>query len=90
MVRAACYPLRRTMLTTGRAILITTQVPVTGFWLFMFSPLNNLIQVGFLIRLTLTLALLMDLLQAPALLELVTRARRPAFVSDHWWGPEIA
>ena len=85
----AAEAVRRTMLTTGRAILITTQMLVTGFWLFMFSSLNNLIQFGFLIGLTLILALLADLLLAPALLELVTRARRPAVVPADWREPEI-
>ena len=85
----AAEAVRRTMLTTGRAILITTLVLVTGFWLFMFSSLNNLIQFGFLIGLTLILALLADLLLAPALLELVTRARRPAVVPADWREPEI-
>jgi hypothetical protein len=67
-----------TLVTTGRAMLFTTLVLVTGFWLFMFATLNNLFYFGLLTGLSLSVALLADVLLAPALLELLTRRRMAA------------
>ncbi|MCZ6730162.1 MAG: efflux RND transporter permease subunit [SAR324 cluster bacterium] len=75
---------RQTMLNAGRAILFTTLVLVTGFWLFMFASLNNLIQFGFLIGLCLIIALLADILLAPAMMELITRTERGRGIMARW------
>ena len=77
---------RLTMLTTGRAMMFTTLVLVTGFWLFMFASLINLIHFGFLIGLTLIIALLADILLAPAIMELLTRTERGRRTIDRWGG----
>jgi len=60
-----------TLLSTGRAMLVTTLVLTTGFWLFMLATLNNLFNFGLLTGLTLVIAFLGDVLLAPALLTLV-------------------
>ena len=75
---------RETMLSTGRAILFTTLVLVTGFWLFMFASLINLIQFGFLIGITLIVALLADVLLAPAMMELITRSSSGRSILARW------
>ena len=81
---------RQTMLTTGRAMLFTTLVLVTGFWLFMFATLINLIQLGFLIGVTLIIALLGDIFLAPALMELITRTQRGREVLLRWGKAQTA
>jgi hypothetical protein len=62
-----------TLLTAGRAMLFTTMVLITGFWLFMFATLNNLFYFGLLTGMTLVIALAADLLFAPAMLTLLAR-----------------
>ena len=75
---------RMTLATTGRAMLITTLVLVTGFWLFMFASLNNVFYFGLLTGTTLIIALLGDFLLAPAMLELITRTERGARICGRW------
>ncbi len=75
---------RETMLSTGRAMMFTTLVLVTGFWLFMFASLINLIQFGFLIGVTMIIALLADILLAPAMMELITRTQRGRTILARW------
>lgn len=62
---------RETMLSSGRAIVFTTLVLVTGFWLFMFASMNNLFYFGLLTGFTLVVTLLANILLAPAMLALV-------------------
>lgn len=64
---------RETLLTSGRAILITTLVLVTGFLIFTFSSMPNMVAFGLLLAFAITAALLADLLLAPALMCLVSR-----------------
>jgi predicted RND superfamily exporter protein len=66
---------RETMHTTGRAMLFTTLVLVSGFWVFMFASLNNLFSFGLLTGTTLIVALLADFTLAPALLASLERGR---------------
>ncbi len=81
---------RRTMLSTGRAMLFTTLVLITGFWLFMFASLINLIHFGFLIGVTLIIALLADIFLAPAMMELITRTERGRRIMAKWGRAEAA
>ncbi|MEN8210435.1 MAG: efflux RND transporter permease subunit [Thermodesulfobacteriota bacterium] len=64
-----------TLHTTGRAMLVTTCVLSTGFFTFMFSSMNNLFNFGFLIGITLIMALLADYFIAPALMVLVNKKK---------------
>ena len=75
---------RQTLLTAGRAMLFTTLVLVTGFWLFMLSTLKNNFNFGFLTGTTLIFALAADFLLAPALLTLVTRTRYGRSLAERW------
>jgi predicted RND superfamily exporter protein len=70
-----------TLLTTGRAMLVTTVVLSIGFFIFMFSSMSNLFNFGLLTGLAILLALLADYFLAPALMTLLVadeRSRGPA------------
>jgi predicted RND superfamily exporter protein len=60
-----------TLHTAGRAMVVTTIVLSLGFLIFMRSDMNNLINFGGLTGMAIILALLADLLLAPALMTLV-------------------
>jgi uncharacterized protein len=64
---------QQTLSTTGRAMLVTTLVLATGFWLFMFATMNNLFYFGLLTGITLVFAFLADIIIAPALMAFVMR-----------------
>jgi len=61
---------RQTLLGTGRAMLATTVVLSTGFFIFMFAEMNNLFNFGLLTGFAIIMALLADFLLAPALMAL--------------------
>lgn len=63
----------KTLHTTGRAMLVTTIVLSLGFFIYMFSTLNNIIRFGILTGITLIAALLADYFLAPALMVLVNK-----------------
>ena len=62
------YALKRTYLSTGRAIILTTLILCSGFLLLMFSDFLGTFYVGLLISCTLFFALLADLIFLPVLL----------------------
>jgi len=64
---------RKTLLTTGRAMLVTSIVLSAGFFIFMLSSMSNLFNFGLLTGLTIILALIADFLLAPAIMMIVTR-----------------
>jgi len=65
-----------TLLTTGRAITVTTCVLSLGFFTFMLANMNNLICFGALTGITIILALLADFFLAPALMIAVNRKKK--------------
>ncbi len=62
---------RRTLLTAGRAMLVTTVVLSLGFFIFMFATMSNLFNFGLLTGITIIAALLSDFFLAPAIMTLV-------------------
>jgi uncharacterized protein len=64
-----------TLRTTGRAMLITTIVLSMGFLGFVLSSMNNLKNLGILVSFAITMALIADVLLAPALLTVLDRNR---------------
>ncbi|WP_066758485.1 efflux RND transporter permease subunit [Crocinitomix algicola] len=62
------YALKRTYLSSGRAIILTTLILCSGFLLLMFSDFLGTFYVGLLISCTLMFALLADLIFLPILL----------------------
>lgn len=71
--------IRETLHTSGRAMLVTTIVLSTGFFLYVFSSLNNLFNFGLLTGATIIMALLSDFFLAPALLH---RAHQYKLIPD--------
>ena len=67
---------RRTLETTGQAMLVTSVVLSTGFFIYTFAELNNLANFGRLTALAIALAFLADLLIAPALVAIATRGKQ--------------
>jgi predicted RND superfamily exporter protein len=68
---------RRTLMSTGRAILVTTIVLCLGFFIFMAASMNNVFRFGALVGSTILLALLADLFLAPALMQLLYGKKQP-------------
>ena len=64
----------RTLHTAGRAMLVTSIVLATGFYIFLFASMNNVFQFGLLTGTAIVLALLADFLLAPALMVLLNPA----------------
>jgi len=61
--------LRRSVATTGQAIVFASTLLVAGFSIFLFSSFYGLFQFGFLGAITLTTALLADLFLTPAMIQ---------------------
>lgn len=62
------YALKRTYLSTGRAIVITTLILCAGFLMLILSDFRSTHLIGLLVSLTLLFAVLTDLLVLPVLL----------------------
>ncbi|QNF35924.1 MMPL family transporter [Adhaeribacter swui] len=61
------YAVKRTYLTTGKAVIITSCILMGGFGTLIFSTFEGTFYVGLLISLTLLFAVLSDLLLLPIL-----------------------
>ncbi len=64
-----------TLQSTGRAVLFTSLVLSSGFFIYMFASLGNLFYFGLLTGITILLALCADLILAPALMVLYLEKR---------------
>ena len=60
-----------TLMTSGRAIVVTTIVLSLGFFVFMASEMHNVFRFGALVGSTVIMALIADLILAPALMQLM-------------------
>jgi len=69
------YAVKKTLLGVGRALIITSLVLATGFFILMCSSLKNLLNFGFFTGLTVLIALLADLILTPALLIMINPKR---------------
>jgi len=67
---------RETMLSTGRAIMVTTLVLCLGFFIFTAASMENLIRFGMITGMTIILALLGDLFLAPALMKFMYEKKK--------------
>jgi predicted RND superfamily exporter protein len=70
------YAVRETLLGTGRALLITSLVLSTGFFILTIASLNHHIRLGFFTGITILIALAADFLLVPAMMVLVFRNKR--------------
>lgn len=66
--KSVLYALKRTYLSTGRAIILTTLILNSGFLLLLLSDFLGTFYIGLLISLTLSFALIADLFVLPVLL----------------------
>jgi predicted RND superfamily exporter protein len=67
---------RKTLETTGQALLFTSLVLSLGFLLYTLAEMRVLLHFGFLTAFTIVVAFLADVLLAPALMVLVTGGRK--------------
>lgn len=73
--KSMLYALKRTYLSTGRAIIITSLILCSGFLMLIFSEFLGTFYVGYLISITLFVAVIADLFLLPALIVL-TESRK--------------
>lgn len=66
--RGKIYALKRSYLTTGKAMILTTLILCSGFLLLMISSFLGTFYMGMLLSLTLLFALVLDLTLLPVLL----------------------
>ena len=66
--RSYLYALKRTFISTGKAIIVTSIILVGGFLTLMYSDFNGTFYTGFLVSLTLLCAVIADLFLIPVLL----------------------
>jgi hypothetical protein len=64
---------RRTLSSTGQAMLVTSCVLAAGFFIYMGSTIPSLFRFGLLTGSTIILAFLADVILAPALMALAVR-----------------
>ncbi len=74
---------RETLLSTGRAMLVTSVVLSIGFFLYMFANLANLVNFGLLTGFTILTALLADFFLTPALMVQLHKSHLIADDSDY-------
>ncbi len=66
--KSLLYALKNTYLSTGKAIIITSLILISGFMILVFSDFKGTFYVGLLISLTLIFAMFTELLLMPVLL----------------------
>ncbi|MEH0021167.1 MAG: outer membrane lipoprotein-sorting protein [Desulfobacter sp.] len=71
----AAEAVKKTLLTAGRPMMITTIVLTMGFFIYLFSDMNHLTHFGLLTGLAIILALVADFFLAPALVMVLYRKR---------------
>lgn len=61
------YAMKRSFLSTGKAVLVTTIMLCSGFVALIFSDFGSVFNMGLLVSVTLLLAVITDLLLLPLL-----------------------
>ena len=67
---------RLTLLTTGRAMVVTTIVLSFGFFVFMFASMSNIFNFGLLTGIAIIIAVLADFFLVPAIMKVMVHSRR--------------
>ncbi len=67
---------RLTLLTTGRAMIVTTIVLSFGFFVFMFASMSNIFNFGLLTGIAIIIAVLADFFLVPALMKVMIHNKR--------------
>ncbi len=66
--RTKIYAVKRSMISTGKAIIVTTIILLSGFGSLIFSDFQSTFYIGFFVSIILLVAAITDLLLLPALL----------------------
>lgn len=66
--RSPLYALKRTFITTGKAIILTSLILCSGFLLLLLSEFKGTFYMGLMVTITLFFAVIVDLLILPILL----------------------
>ena len=74
--KSLIFALKRTFLSTGKAIIVTSIILSGGFLILLLSSFGGTFYTGLLISLTLIFALIIDLTLLPVLILLFFRRRR--------------
>lgn len=72
--RTSTEAVAKTLQSTGKAIIFTSLILITGFSLFIFSSFQTTFSIGLLISLTLIFAVAIDLYLLPSLLLLTSKS----------------
>ena len=75
--RSMIYAMKRTFLTSGKAIVVTSLILIAGFLTLIFSDFQGTYYVGFLISFALVFAVFADLLLLPVLIWYMYRENGP-------------
>ena len=67
---------RLTLLTTGRAMVVTTIVLSFGFFVFMFATMSNIFNFGLLTGIAIIIAVLADFFLVPAIMKVMVTSRK--------------
>ena len=67
---------RMTLLTTGRAMVVTTIVLSFGFFVFMFASMSNIFNFGLLTGIAIIIAVLADFFLVPAIMKVIVGNRK--------------
>lgn len=67
---------RRTLTTSGRAMLFTTVILGAGFFILLLAELRSTVNFGLITGFTICMALAADFLLAPAMMVLLTKAQK--------------
>lgn len=74
--KSVLYALKRTYISTGKAIIVTTCILCGGFLTLIFSSFMGTFYIGLLVGLTLVLAVVSDLFLLPVLIMIFYRGKR--------------
>ncbi len=82
------YSVEQTLLTTGRALLVTTLVLTTGFLVYIMAFMKNMQIMGAVCAFIIVMAFLADIMLVPAIMKIITHekditVKKPAISVGH-------
>jgi len=69
------YSVEQTLLTTGRALLVTTMVLTTGFLVYRMAFMKNIQVMGTICAFIVVMAFLADIMLVPAIIKIITNEK---------------
>jgi predicted RND superfamily exporter protein len=80
--KSVLYALKRTYLSTGKAIILTTFILLSGFLILLTSSFGGAFYIGFLISLCLLIALITELTLTPLMIWFFQRQKKSNLKGD--------